>query len=604
MLVTKEPNDNDLINYVVPEGAVALNYGVPGMGYYKVSAGDRSHGPTTSLIVWKGAHPWDMSNHALRVRTGELIGLPGIAAGSQDGIWIDGAGGRIIWSDKTASITDLKFGMFHGADKTVEIDPVTPQFRMGEHIPTGLQEGGAGCWMGKYNNPSSPDYHGKYMFRYGGTSHDGLARIIWNGINLSIRSGTTTMSLVKFDQFGDGYLKRNFTVDGHGIIKGYAVVGGAARWTSYALTVVGSMTCSSTFYARATGIVIGNFNVGATAGKSGYKMSVYGGIYTNDKLTVTKVLTVGGTSNLVGSVVVGHGTAQASHVLTVRGSGWFNNSVHVGTTLNVLSTSHLVGNVTMDHNLSVKGTSTTTGKTYCAGGLLIGSPSGILAPTVSAGTLMIDRHGGSTKASIILVSTAAGFTANAHNMAAMNAYFQIQKISGSQGGTNLISTGNGGIGMMMTASCVRQGGSTDFTYLFRSYGVHNASLAGTANMICFQNGMSSRVIIKATGAIWSKGGTTIHAFDNEDDLALLRGYSLSKLNPIQRNWGNFISSNYRRLIELDLVAEDGMVNMNGMMELQVGAIHQLNQRVVRMEQMDFITLMRLMFARVWEKVGG
>ena len=175
-------------------------------------------------------------------------------------------------------------------------------------------------------------------------------------------------------------------------------------------------------------------------------------------------------------------------------------------------------------------------------------------------------------------------------------FLEIKHIS--SGGGAHFKAGNTGTGnSFYFRGSSRALSATTASFVFDGVLNNGVVIPNASTLAIFSTGRHSKVVFRGSGEIWSYGHSAIHPFDDEDDNELLRGYSLSKMNPIKENWNQFVHKNINRLEELDIIDGD-MVNMNGMMELQTGAIWQINSRLTAIEELSIIDMIKILFARV------
>lgn len=224
-----------------------------------------------------------------------------------------------------------------------------------------------------------------------------------------------------------------------------------------------------------------------------------------------------------------------------------------------------------------------------------GGLSGGTLTTATSGQLLLDQAS-LTGTSIRVQSDVTGMTTP--GMEDNRAYFEVRRTN-YQGGAFIAgaSTSTHGIwivGRATTGTSVTS--SAAYAPAIITSRVAGGAVGSGNNVLTIRNYITTVVIVKDTGAVWSKNNSFTGPFDDEDDLALLKGYSMSKLNPVKKNWNAFITENMDRLEELNLIEND-FVNVNGMVELSIGAIGQLNDRVIKLETMSFSTILKLLLMK-------
>jgi hypothetical protein len=107
----------------IPEGAVFVSWGLPGMGVWSVTTNDLGSGPYAQIQTWSGTDPWTASNRKTRVRLGDLQGVGHQGYGLFAGM--DGTlGPRLLLSESKAEFHSIPISMYQGTadlDGTVRI---------------------------------------------------------------------------------------------------------------------------------------------------------------------------------------------------------------------------------------------------------------------------------------------------------------------------------------------------------------------------------------------------------------------------------------------------------------------------------------------------
>ena len=74
-------------------------------------------------------------------------------------------------------------------------------------------------------------------------------------------------------------------------------------------------------------------------------------------------------------------------------------------------------------------------------------------------------------------------------------------------------------------------------------------------------------------------------YDEEDDMALISTVASELGGDILREeWDDFVTYNRDDLVRLDIMSDDGFVCQQGMTQLLIGVIRQMNGRMHRMEK--------------------
>jgi len=91
---------------------------------------------------------------------------------------------------------------------------------------------------------------------------------------------------------------------------------------------------------------------------------------------------------------------------------------------------------------------------------------------------------------------------------------------------------------------------------------------------------NTQFMVDENGEIWNNG--TVTAFDDEDDVALVRAFSMARTPDglIKNEWDRFVGDNEKRLVEMGILgdASDGgrpLVNVTKLQRLHNGALWQL-----------------------------
>jgi hypothetical protein len=161
----------------IPQGAVFVSWGLPGMGVWSVTTNDLGSGPYAQIQTWSGTDPWTASNRKTRVRLGDLQGVGhqgyGLFAGSNGTL-----GPRLLLSESKAEFHSIPISMYQGtADASgnvriyaIEIDTASESnrylnadYNAGTSGETLVRSTGTGTWYSHVDN--SPDSPGTDFLR-------------------------------------------------------------------------------------------------------------------------------------------------------------------------------------------------------------------------------------------------------------------------------------------------------------------------------------------------------------------------------------------------------------------------------------------------------
>ena len=287
-------------------GALALDLGVSGNGYYEVNSVDgmwSANSPYAQIVTWATTP----SNKTVRARMGNLFGITGSAEyGLLAGTYLGTDGSYFRATDQHFDLHGITAKWWDGSTNVITIDPNAgaPYFSLGNPAPT-TYASGAGIWMGKDSSA--------YKFRVGNPSTSGV--LAWDGTALTAAGWTLGATALTSTSSGN-----TIGLDTAGTNAIYAGPTGAPNFT---VTQGGVMT--------ATGATLTN------------------GQITFDNGSFMKVAGVGfGTSN---QFVEWFGPHQASvddcdesnavMYLKVDGSAFFGGTLLVGQLVNTTTASGL-----------------------------------------------------------------------------------------------------------------------------------------------------------------------------------------------------------------------------------------------------------------------
>lgn len=410
---------------VVSAGALALDYGTTGNGFYQVDAVDGAYGansPYAQIVTW--ATSPILANQTVRARFGKLDGLTGGSGefGMLAGTYAATNGQYFRASNSAFELHGIDLSLWDGATKTVSISRTAPSIALGNPLPTAYGTG-AGVWMGKDTT---------YKFRVGDPAGGQMA---WDGFTLkaagwtigatalyagtdadyvALMSGGTNAIQVGDSTFADA----EFSVTSAGAMKATsATITGSVTATSGAIggctIAASSITCGSTnnVAVMSSGDATYRFWAGNAAGASApFSVELDGDVKMS-------------TATVAGSVNVGtSGNIRSGATAWDNGTGiWMDYNggsprFRVGETGSGEQISWDGGELTLISGpITIDGTGlTTTGSlsaisadlgAITAGSLVVGSTNKIWINDGGDGVLAI---GGSTKANAAFFVDADG----------------------------------------------------------------------------------------------------------------------------------------------------------------------------------------------------
>lgn len=169
---------------IISEGATALDYGQSGDGYWHVTTLDPTGSPYAEIGTWT-TDPSVGGNHTTHVRLGQLDGIAGV--GDEWGLWAGQASNiYLLLSDTNFAAHGLRLSLYEpGGTETLRLNPSVPSLAIGNALPTGVDSGGNGLWVGLDG--------GSYKLRLGNPS--GVA-LRWDGTALRIRNNANADVIV------------------------------------------------------------------------------------------------------------------------------------------------------------------------------------------------------------------------------------------------------------------------------------------------------------------------------------------------------------------------------------------------------------------------
>ncbi len=187
-------------------------------------------------------------------------------------------------------------------------------------------------------------------------------------------------------------------------------------------------------------------------------------------------------------------------------------------------------------------------------------------------------------------------------LAETDTYAQCLKYGNTDGGLSVLGYTLGSVGLAIRSRAVNSnstrstsgvGGVMVIAEL--KSGTTVTTLGGDQNLFAVANSGTTRFILDSDGDSHQDVGTSWTQFDTHDDAEVLEALAIHvgrQDDPVARTFGEFLTTNKRKLTELELVTfnEDGhhFVNMSRLTMLLVGAARQSAARISRLERMALI----------------
>lgn len=364
-----------------PDGAV-VDFGVNGDGFIEATTLDAQGSPYLRVVT-RGSNP--RTNRTLHTQLGNLDGIAGV--GEEWGMWagINTTTQYLIASDQQLAAHGMRVSLYTGSDEAIRLDPDVPSIAIGNPLPTGpdsavTSQGGPGIWMG---------YHdGRYKMRIGGTGADGGGpRMVWDGVDLEIRSGPSLAPVIRFEDTGDSYFSGIIRLGTDGEIRqgintlGVDFSGMRIRRESSKGTIEFYDTDEVVMQIDDTGIVF-------EADNGTWSEDSMRWIRSSDATTIAKM----GTKVALGGPGI-HPSVQGS----------------AGTTFYIDLPARVDGTMTVTNDLFVDVDAEVGGDALVKSGLVVGLPS--MPATVYNGTVVLGERGSITKtdgAGVLFVFDNAG----------------------------------------------------------------------------------------------------------------------------------------------------------------------------------------------------
>jgi hypothetical protein len=212
------------------------------------------------------------------------------------------------------------------------------------------------------------------------------------------------------------------------------------------------------------------------------------------------------------------------------------------------------------------------------------STGGETAPDVDSGGLCLDNNANDANSLTLKNSDVAhGFT----DIQETDTFLAIKKASGSSGGTQIESFGEGVSSTIWVSHAINanttQSTSGRANFEIDTYvdsGTDRTGMSADHNIFMVKTGASAKFIVEGNGMLHSDGGAQ-SAYDAYDDAQLVRAFDLSHgKGTINSKFDKFIGYNHEKLAELGIVGreDDGtpnhFINITLLQRLHNGAIWQ------------------------------
>lgn len=188
---------------VVESGAIVLDFGVTGNGYYEVNAIDGQMGansPYAQVVTWD-QHPW--YDRTVQVRMGNLTG---VNFAGEYGLYAQGATNAqyIKAGNLGLRLQNVDLTMFRGSVRTVTLYSADGSMKMGSDALNTMQ--------------TTFDFNGTSgALRIGPAGAANLPNLAWTGSALQLRQNTTPV--ITLDSNGDSFFSGRMTIGTSGEIR-------------------------------------------------------------------------------------------------------------------------------------------------------------------------------------------------------------------------------------------------------------------------------------------------------------------------------------------------------------------------------------------------
>jgi hypothetical protein len=454
------------------------------------------------------------------------------------------------------------------ADESIRLDPNIPSVAVGTALPTGYSAGGTGFWTGR----DTAD--GLYKLRIGDPSGESLR---WDGAALRINNAANE-SVIIMDSTGS-YFAKPMTIGTDGGI-----------WQG-----------TGTFAAPTNGLKIHN------ASGQGYLSLWNGGtqrvtlrydrgieISNNGAYTPSAAITF---TNQAGGTVYGSLSAYLTGGNTGASFSIDNGSgVTAGLSLQTIGTATLVlyaGTTALRLNSTYDYAHLTDADFYVEHGAVAVGLASISTAGLQRGAVAMDSNSEHSANMLIFKDTGTV----AHGMTSLvgtENYGVMGKSDNSAGGLRIwglaggtassyVGLNLGGFAEDPVTTTATSAVGAIYASAFKKSGTGVTAFGSTENIFVLANNYSATMIVKGNGDIHLDTTLTQNSYDDYDDVSLLRAVDTVQAGrDIDGEYGAWLK--YRRDdLERAGLMDGDFVNFTRMQRLLTGAILQLNERIIRLE---------------------
>jgi hypothetical protein len=450
--------------------------------------------------------------------------------------------------------------VINASEEAIRLDPQTPSLAVGNPLPTGYLTGGAGLWAGNSG--------GSYLLRIGEATGTSLR---WDGVNLKIKNSNGA-DVIVLDNAGNSSFQGAMTLgtDG-GIYQGTgsfsSPTAGIKLWNS------SGDGRYSTFSGSGEKVRINKDGIQLLA-DSGATFTKPSSLTWSDTIGGTAFASIGAHSANIDPDGTRPDDSKGSLVFIKDGSN-VESILSGGTTRLILNSANdyaLLSNA----DLYVK-----------ESGIAVGYTA---TPALNRGQIAIDFAGEHDFNAIVMQDTVdvdhdMGSVVGAATFGALGKY------SATAGALAVTGAGEGQVGVNLDGNVVSEASATSTTavapvmtssWVRSGSGPNVTTLGATSNLFVVRNGTTTAFIVKGNGNFHYDGAGS--AYDGEDDIGMVR--TLAKelwSGVIDQEWDRFITHNRQSLVDAGIISEAGFINGPALLRLIVGALGQLNTRLVNVE---------------------
>lgn len=429
---------------------------------------------------------------------------------------------------------------------------------LGGPLPTGYDSGGPGIWLGYETGES------EWTFRVG---EAGSAGLFWDGASLQLRDSSGAAA-IELDNSGHSRFVGTMTIESSGeiVATDTTIDSSGIKIVSYGSGAIPTDTGDVDDYNSSALVFIDD------------SASITLGMLTGEKVTSNRAFHVRSFGTGVGGsrlMLKAYGNTPASESTTIElrnNTGTGDAIYHTidGTNLLTLNTTRAV----VYNDLNVE--------------------SGIVAGDTSAnpdtGQLILDQA--ALDSTILSCRSSDVTSGSSQGMSDSEAFFEVQKFSGADGGAFLKGGSDGTSAMVIKGSATTpdttETNSSNAPVMIRGY-VDNASPDTGENAIGMGSGATMVWFLKETGEVYNDYATSMTTYDDEEDISLLSAVALALGgdNILKSEWENFVKYNADDLDRMGIVKKSGFVSQQKMTALLIGAMRQMyagfSERIAQLE---------------------